>query len=168
MMRPMKRGNMDVEFGLNMGRKRHIINFKLRSKEIKQRTQFKKVSFIQGEIFLIVYLLLTRTLRKKSLNNDIESGQSMVKKRNRKEIKRFYFWCLQCVSRKCQANILGRRKPSAHRYRSFFLGKQNLCDEMFGQNVYLKWWCSTRQRKGFYPKHLLFIIVKESSVNPIN
>lgn len=65
MMRPMKRGNMDVEFGLNMGRKRHIINFKLRSKEIKQRTQFKKVSFIQGEIFLIVYLLLTRTLRKK-------------------------------------------------------------------------------------------------------
>lgn len=70
MMRPMKRDNMDVEFGLNMGRKRHIMNFKLRSKEIKQRTKLKKVSFSQGEIFFIVYLLLTRTLRKKSLNND--------------------------------------------------------------------------------------------------
>ena len=42
-----------------------IMNFKLRSKEIKQRTQLKKVSFIQREIFLIGYLLLTRTLRKK-------------------------------------------------------------------------------------------------------
>ena len=61
----MKRENMDVEFGLNMGRKRHIMNFKVRSKEIKQRTQLKKVSFIQREIFLIGYLLLTRTLRKK-------------------------------------------------------------------------------------------------------
>ena len=61
----MKRENMDVEFGLNMGRKRHIMNFKVRSKEIKQRTQLKNVSFIQGEIFLIRYLLLTRTLRKK-------------------------------------------------------------------------------------------------------
>lgn len=71
MMRPMKRDNMDVEFGLNMRRKRHIMNFKLRSKEIKQRTKFKKkVSFSQGEIFFTVYLLLTRTLTKKSLNNN--------------------------------------------------------------------------------------------------
>ena len=35
----------------------------------------------------------------------------VLKKRNRKEIKIFYFWCLQSVSRKCQANIFGRRKP---------------------------------------------------------
>lgn len=28
--------------------------------------------------------------------------------------------------------------------------------------------CSTSPRKSFYTKHLLFVIVKESSVNPIN
>lgn len=38
MMKPMKRANMDAGFGLNMGRKRQIVNFKLGSKEIKQRT----------------------------------------------------------------------------------------------------------------------------------
>jgi len=88
MMRPVKR---DVEFGLNMGRKRHIMNFKLRSTEIKQKTQLKKVSFIQGEIVLIWYILLTRTLRKKSLNNDNESRQLMVKKKRQKRNKKILF-----------------------------------------------------------------------------
>lgn len=38
MMKPMKRANMDTEFGLNMGKERQIMNFKLGNKEIKQRT----------------------------------------------------------------------------------------------------------------------------------
>lgn len=61
-----------------------------------------------------------------------------------------------------------KEKASAHRCKRFFVGKYNLCDEMFDQNVYLKCSCSTRLRKAFYYKHLFFVTVKESSVNPIN
>lgn len=35
----------------------------------------------------------------------------MLRERNKKKGKRFHFWCPQPMSRKCQANILGSRKP---------------------------------------------------------
>lgn len=66
-----------------------------------------------------------------------------------------------------ESKYFGKKKTSAHGCRSIFVGKQDLCDEMFDQNIYLKCWCSAPLRKGLYPEHLLFDIVKPSSVNPI-
>lgn len=106
-----------------------------------------------------------KTLRKKSLSNDGESRQLTVKIRNKKERKKILLLVASTRIQKMPSKYFGKEKTCAHRCRSFFVGKHEVRDEMFDQNVYLKCWCSTRPRQGFYLKHLFFVIVKVSSAN---